>query len=230
MSNKKLDSLSLEDLYKALESPEDSDIPLPLPEDTPPVIEFIKRFKLASGKHRVETNLLWNLYLQYYPCTMSKHVFCEHANKLLRYKRDSFRLNKTSEYLHSLLITKQKPVKKHTKAAEGLNRHFAAFFKNLNVEKGKHRIPWYVFFHMYRCYCIDHKIKRPRSKAVFLKFVSKYFDKITSDFGSIFLVDKQTAHAIPKEDYERLKRLYKEENTQRWLQVSCSPKFAKSKK
>lgn len=210
LSNKPLENLSLDDLINALQTNTKQDDSLPLPVDLPPVIEFIQRFKLESGEHRVESRLLWNLYLQYYPATITKHVFTEHANKLLKYTKAAFYLNMPSTNLYSMLVNKSNLPAKRTNTYKS-HAHFGAFFEKEKVISGEHKIPWYAFFHLYRCYCIDHKVK-PRSKQAFLKYISHFFKKTTSNDGSLYLVDKVTASKIDKKEFDGLKRLYQKEN------------------
>jgi hypothetical protein len=212
-TNKKLDELSSEDLLKALESsPDNEHTTIPIPDDTPPVLEFIQRFKLVSGEHKVESRLLWKLYLQYYPMVITRKIFTEHANKILKYEKAAFYLNVTSEYLYGLLIDKVPKLKRIDTLSA--NTHFSTFFEKIKVVSGKHKIPWFTFFHLYRCYCIDNKIK-PRSKQAFLAYISKFFKSVTSNDGSLFLVDKDTAHSIDKKDYDNLKKIYKEKYPKR---------------
>lgn len=212
MSNKLLDNLSLDDLLNALENSPDKE---KLPDDVPPILEFINRFKLESGKNRVESRLLWGLYLQYYPETITREIFVEHANKLLKYSRASFYLNVTTSYVYSLLVKKE-PTKRIyrtvTKRTSKPMVHILSFFQDFNITTDNHKIPWFALFHLYRCYAVDKCIKKPASKQAFLQYTKLFFKSVPASYGSVFLVDKETANKIPKEDYPKLQKLYEKEN------------------
>lgn len=212
LSNKPLDNLSIEDLLKALENSPQNDSKDTVVEDTQDfVLAFIERFKLESGEHRVESRLLWNLYLQYYPKTITRNVFTEKANKLLKYSKAVFFVNISANTLMRFLLNPKKSVVKKTPTIAKHTVHFLSFLENKVATAGEHKIPWYAFYHVYRCYCIDNKIKH-RSKQTFLSFMKLHFKTVTSDDGSLFLVNKEIAHSIEKKDYERLKKLYQKES------------------
>lgn len=216
MSTKKLDKLSTEDLLKALDSPSEVAIePETIPDDIPPVLEFIQRFNLKSGKNRVESRLLWNLYLQYYPATITRHQFTEHANKLLKYSNGAYLLSSSSEYLYSLLVNTKSSTTKKTKVIKP-KVSLVSFIEKTNATSGEHKIPWFAFFHLYRCYAIDRKVKKPASKTAFISYAKTKFKTSQNNDGTLFLVDEFTANKIPKSEYDHLKKIYdKEKYTKR---------------
>lgn len=208
LSNRKLDQLSAEELLKVLENSEIELNSVELPTDEARIVEFLERFNFKSGKHKVKSKLLYKLFTQYYPALSSCNAFTEIANNLLTYKNTVFYLNVEAKYVLSLLVKKTKP-KSKLKTFKP-QAHLIAFFND--IQNGTSKIPWFALYHLYREFCAKNGIKKAASKKVFLRYTNMFFKSVINNDGAIFLVDKVTAHSIPKKDYEQLKRIYEKEN------------------
>lgn len=206
LSNK-LSELTPEQLLAQLENGTDE---VKLPTEHERVFEFIERFKLQAGPHSIETKLVFKLYLQYYPETMNINKFTNIASQFIPHKSNHFTLSITTKTLVSYLVKKPKKAKKRTiKTPE----HLISFFDEKQITPGEYKIPWFALYHVYRQYCGEIGVLKPVSKQTFLTYTKLFFKVVLNNDGSLFLVDKATAHLIEKKDYDKLRKQYKKENS-----------------
>jgi hypothetical protein len=228
VSGKKLEELSSEDLLKALETPEQTVEVV----NTPPVLEFIERFGIKSGNFPVESRLLYGLFLKYYP-RVSIRKFTAQANKLLNYKKQRFYLNKDSKLLyhelHKNTVKKTIRASRNTTSSVTLQRHFGAFFAAIELTPGTTKVPWFILYHLYRCYCIDTGKKCTKSPIVFNNYMKLHFEHFTNDNGPVFSINVADEMLPNKGDYAQIEKIYEKENAKRRVHVPSGRKVRKSK-
>lgn len=228
---KKLEELTAEELAQFLESGT-----LPELQYTNPVIEFIQRFDLQPGKNLIPSRLLYNLFIKYYPRTMSRNEFAEQANKLLPADKNvNFKLNKDNVLLMSELAKKQvKPryrADNTTTSAYTLQKHFNAFFESIELTTGDSRINWWVLYEIYLRDCKARNYRKPRSIKVFVRYMSFHFKQIPSETGPIFLINHSVCLLINKREYAEIeeKHCFQKEDKKRKLSAPGCGKRGKFK-
>lgn len=204
MSSKQLKDISSEALLNALNDEK-------LEVQSSPVYDFIERFDLKEGTFKVPARLLFNIFLKYYPKTLLFEYFNNEASILLPYNKRTceYLLNKQSKLLHYEATKIKDPPKNTLPNSFAIQKHFNVFISNLDIKKGKQGIPWFVFYDVYRNYCIDKGYKLPKAFRTFNNYMKFHFEFINNDYGPVFLVNINPEFLPNKENHGKLKEKYK---------------------
>lgn len=200
---KRLQNISSEALINALNDET-------LEVQSSPVFDFVERFDLKEGTFRVPARLLFNIFLKYYPKTLLFEYFNNEAKLLLPYiqKECIYLLNKESKLLHYEATRVTPPTKNTLPNAISMQKHFGVFLSKLNITKGKQGVPWFVFYDVYRNYCIDIRFKKPKSFRTFNNFMRFHFDFVNNYDGPVFLIDIQPGVLPEKKNYDKIQKKY----------------------
>lgn len=203
LSDKKLDSLSSEELLKALQNTENTTI-----EIDHPIHTFLKKLDIQPGNFKVPTQILWEVFNKLNPKVLAKIEFMNNLKYFLEVEKSHVKLNKAKIVLYAeiLKINMEKP-KKNPVSNEANRRHFEAFLKTSGVTKGTFRITNYVFYHIYRCYCVDNK-KKQLSYDNFTKLAGNYIGKLRGAACVFYLVDQKTANIHLEKEFDGIKKIY----------------------
>jgi hypothetical protein len=200
--NKKLLELSEEELLLALQNT-DSETESDVPFYSHPIEEFLTKFEIESGNIKITPDFLLSAYLTQ-NTKLSKAKFIKEAAKFIRYDRFMFYISdKSFETLKKL--APNDPAKKRILKNNWFMNSFVAFMQDNGLAKGEHRIPDYVFFHYYRCFCIDKKRKQMNFQA-FNLLCSMQLDSLASNNGKIYLINQ--SNLIDKKEYGEIKKIY----------------------
>lgn len=204
MPDKKLDSLSSEELLKALESKEPTTI-----EVDHPILSFVKKLGLKKGDFAIPILILWEVFNKLNPQVLPKSQFIKEVKYFLpiNYHGRLLLDRDTISLYAEILKVKIKPTKNPLSNEAG-RRHFEAFVSKLDIKRGNHKIPPIILYHIYRCYCIDNK-KKQFSMPKFGQYATFYFDKkIRGRECNYYLVDQKTANIIQQKEYNGIKEIY----------------------
>jgi hypothetical protein len=206
LSSKKLEEISSEDLLKALESPQQT-IEI---QDTPDFVKFIQRFDIKSGKHPIHPRLLFQLFKKYYHYQESLSIFIRMAKTLLKHHQRHFYLNSDCLLLfHELNAPKKRSVQTRSATSNsGLQRHLNAFFEATGLSEGTTKTPWYVLYHLYRCYCIDNNRKSHHTAKVFLSYLKLHFTHFSTNDGLVFNISTAEGILPNKGEYDQIRKIY----------------------
>lgn len=169
MSNRKLDSLTPEELLKALEESEhtgSSSI-----EVVPPVLEFIQRFNITEGDNVVQVKALQTMFNRYYE-KLSLTKFTQEFGIYLPVSKNGFvKINQDAVFIiEQILKIAVKPKSRNILSSENKRKHFEAFLAKHNLKKGEHKVTSTV---LYDLYTDGKKLLSPQS---FYKFCDLYFN------------------------------------------------------
>jgi hypothetical protein len=172
-----------------------------------PILDFIKKFDIKSGKYRVPVKALSILYKK----TMNDSRINQFSfiNKMRQYFRivdNMIYINKSAFHYHAeleILLNKKRKVRITT---EAFTKHVIKFLEDTAIKKGPIPVPCFVLYHIYKQYC--YRIKRlPMAKINFYLFADKLWDKTTTQHGESYLVNNKGDLYHVKE-YKKIQKIY----------------------
>jgi hypothetical protein len=198
LSSKRTDSISTEDLLKALET-QNTEESFSV---SSPLQDFLTKFNITPGDVQVKINLLWKIFDKLNPNSLTRNVFTVELSLSYTMKANKFiYLNKNlAEYAQILKIKS----KTNMVSNEANQKHFKAFLSNMNVTKGTYKIPSYVLYHIYFEYCTKNR-KKIFSKPTFIKFADFFIDSKRGTECKFYLVNESTANLHQQKEFDGIK-------------------------
>lgn len=210
---KATETLSTEELLKALEKTENNEVvEVGLQLETP-VLDFIQKFGFEPGDNRVTTRLIYDTFNKIYPKLLHKKEFAAEFRKFFDHNDGFYYLNKDAEFIYTKIL-KIESQKTNILSSETTQRHYAAFMKHVGVEKGPFKIPTTVLYHIYRSYCIDNK-RKPLSLHVFSRFSDYNIGRKRGAECNFYMVNESTAKLIPTKEHDGIKKIYTRRKTKK---------------
>lgn len=210
---KATETLSTEELLKALEKTDNNEIvEVELQLETP-VLDFIQKFGFEAGPHFVTARLIYDVFNKLNPKLLKAKQFAAEFRKFFDHSHHGYYLNKDSVYLYTKIL-KVQPQEQNILSSETTQRHYAAFMKHVGVEKGPFKIPTTVLYHIYRGYCIDNK-RKPLSLHVFSRFSDYNIGRKRGAECNFYMVNESTAKLIPTKEHDGIKKIYTRRKTKK---------------
>jgi hypothetical protein len=207
-SSKKLtDSLTLEELLHAFQNTNDNETIEIAVQDNNYVSDFLTKFSILPGSQSVPVSLLWNIFNKLNPRVLTRFKFYSELSLHLAIHQNKVQINADAVYLNTQILKIKQKKRRNTLSSEWSRKHFMSFLSTMKIDKGQHKIPVIVFYHIYRCYCIDQK-KKQFSFAIFLRFADYFFSKKRGISCNFYLVNEETASIHQQKEFDGIKKIY----------------------
>lgn len=223
---KHLSDLTEEELLNQLESSEESEVGelQTVQVIQTPLLEFIHRFDIRSGKYPVPARALVMLYRRTCGDKRTKmHTFINQIRQYFRVQKNMIYINKSAFHYHAeleVLINKKRKARLTT---EKFTRHTLEFIEQSGIKKGPVPVPCIVIYHMY-CEFSTKKSRIPMAKSNFFMIGDRLWDTTTTQYGESYLVNNKGDFYHVRE-YEKIKKIYEKKYKKRQQTLKRTPLF-----
>jgi hypothetical protein len=210
---KHISELTPDELFKQLEIASSNDITelQSTQVEQSPVLDFIYKFEIKSGKYPVPVKPLIFLYRK---TTTDKYIkeaqFLTQLRMYFKVKDNMIFLNHSAFHFHCQLEKFLNKKRRPRLTTEAFTKHVIQFLDDTGIKKGPTPVPVLVLYHIYREYCA-RKQKTPMAKMNFKLLCEKLWDKTETQYGVSYLVNnKGDLYHVKK--YKQIQEIYEKKH------------------
>lgn len=206
---KHITELTAEELFSELENSESTEIgkleQVQLVKT--PILDFIHKFDIKSGKYPVPVKALVILYRKTSGDSRIKQTtFINQMRQYFRIVDNMLHINKNSFHYHFQLEIILNKKRRSRLTTESFTKHVLKFLDDTGITKGTVPVPDIILYHLYREYCF--KIKRkPMAKINFFLLGDRLWEKIKTQHGDSYLVNNK-GDLYHVKNYKKIKEIY----------------------
>ena len=206
---KHISELTAEELLEQLESADSNEVDelQQVQIIQTPLLDFIHKFDIKSGKYPVPVKALALLYRKTTSDIRIKELtFTNQIRQYFRVVNKMVYINKSAFHYHAQLEILLNKKRRFRLTTEAFTKHVMRFLEDTGIKKGTVPVPCIILYHIYREHCL--KIKRnPMAKINFFLLGDKLWEKTKTQYGESYLVNNK-GDLYHVKNYKKIQEIY----------------------